>query len=447
MESNSRSSDTPSRAAQRADHTPAEHSPAERDPARRPSPARPVPPARAADTPTTSGAARATRGPDTDTLRGSPASRPASTAVTRQRRRSASTEPRSRRQSSAPQPTRATSSDHDPDNPRPPRSQPATEPLARAMSTARLPGQGRRHALTAAAWQKLAGAPPGPHDLNTYRAAVADLLARIAPHPYATRRSTVEELITSRLAEPALATVLAATPAGVTGTITELLHELDTRHQRGEDSADLITLIRVYLLSRIEAMWWGQTPAYQTDADVLAAGDLVDLDPLRRRRMLRFRYRRQAETLLTRLTRAAERRLWAGRAPHSSGLLFTRARPETVELLNRLARDFARLAPPGTPPLWVTSLTRSLEHQHRLRSLGYLALVPSAHCVGYGMDIEMSWFRRFDAHRALELVLLEHQACGAVNVIDLGQVWHVCLSPPAVAELQSAGLAVPDDDR
>src|SRR5690606_39499261 len=84
----------------------------------------------------------------------------------------------------------------------------------------------------------------------------------------------------------------------------------------GEDSADLITLIRVYLLSRIEAMWWGQTPAYQTDADVLAAGDLVDLDPLRRRRMLRFRYRRQAETLLTRLTRAAERRLWAGRAPH-----------------------------------------------------------------------------------------------------------------------------------
>lgn len=324
---------------------------------------------------------------------------------------------------------------------RSPRAQTATEVRIRAATTPRLATPSRRPALTSTAWQHttVAESFPSAVELNTYRAAVTDLLARIAPHSFVTHRDTIEEVLASRLAEPALATVLAATPIGVSGTIAELLHELHAHQHRVHDTADLLGFIRVYLLSRIDAVWWGQTPAYRTDAEVLAADDLVDLDLLRRRKLLSFRYRRQAETLLTRLTRAAERRLWAGRAPHTPGLLFTRTRPETVELLNRLARDFARLAPPGTPPLWITSLTRSLDHQHRLRALGYFALVPSSHCVGYGMDIEKSWFRRFDAHRALEVVLLEHQACGAINVIDQGQAWHVCISPPAVAELRDAG--------
>ena len=62
-----------------------------------------------------------------------------------------------------------------------------------------------------------------------------------------------------------------------------------------------------------------------------------------------------------------------------------------------------RSSPPGTPPLWVTSLTRSVGHQRHLRSLGYAALLPSAHCVGYAADVEMSWFRRFGADQAAKL--------------------------------------------
>ncbi|SDY99267.1 hypothetical protein SAMN05444365_104472 [Micromonospora pattaloongensis] len=303
---------------------------------------------------------------------------------------------------------------------------------------ARLPGQGRRPDI-ATPWGRngRTGVTPFVPNLTTYRTAVAELLARVAPHSFTAHRDRIETIIVERLAEPSLAGVLAATPAGVAETTGELLRELDAQHRTRGAALDVVALIRIYLLSRIDAMWWGETCPYVTDADVLGSDELVDLDPLRRRKLLRFRYRRQAQTLLTRVTRAAERRVWTARAPRTAGLLFTRARPEAVALLNRLSRDFARICPPGTPPLWVTSLTRSIEHQHRLRALGYAAMLPSSHCVGYGMDIEMSWFRRFDAHRALEVVLLEHQGRGGINVIDEGQVWHVCVSPTAVPELRA----------
>jgi hypothetical protein len=130
------------------------------------------------------------------------------------------------------------------------------------------------------------------------------------------------------------------------------------------------------------------------------------------------------------------RRTWPGRQPHTSGLLFTRARPESVVLLNQLARDFASQAPPDTPALWVTSLVRSVQHQHRLRALGYVAVIPSAHCAGYAMDVEMRWFRRFDADGVLAAALLDRQDNGDVNVIDEGQAWHVCVSPTACDSLR-----------
>ena len=107
-------------------------------------------------------------------------------------------------------------------------------------------------------------------------------------------------------------------------------------------------------------------------------------------------------------------------------------------MLNQLATEFAALAPSGTPPLWVTSLVRSLAHQQHLRRLGYAAVLPSSHCAGYAIDIEIAWFRRFDAHRALQGVLLDRQDAGDVNVIDEGQAWHVCVSPAAAPGLRRA---------
>ena len=272
----------------------------------------------------------------------------------------------------------------------------------------------------------------GP-DLARYRDAVADLLIEIAAHTGPADLAKAEKVLTERLSEPEFAAVLAASPEGRPAAAGRLLREI-RHYQPGARNcaADLVAHIRIHLSALIDVMWWGSARAFVTDPDLLHSAELIDLEPLRRAGELHFRYRRQARTLPVRAARAADRRLRPDRTPRTAGLRLARARREALTLLNQLAGDFAAAAP-GAPPLWVTSLARSIEQQRRLRALGYTATLPSAHCAGYAMDIEMSWFRRFGAAGVLEGLLREHQQAGEVNAIDEGQTWHLCLSPAAVA--------------
>ena len=202
-------------------------------------------------------------------------------------------------------------------------------------------------------------------------------------------------------------------PSGGAGALERLLLEVRGYRPSPRSSAtSLASLIRISLLAQIDAAWWGREPAYPTDADVLAAPDLLNLDALQQGGLLLFRYRHQAGSFVGRAARSVERRALPGRRPMTAGLWLARARPQAVALLNQIAAQFAVAGPAGTPPLWVTSLARSVEHQRRLRALGYAALLPSSHCVGYAADIEMAWFRRFGAHHALQAVLLEPSAAG-----------------------------------
>jgi hypothetical protein len=277
------------------------------------------------------------------------------------------------------------------------------------------------------------GVASGPTpDLAGYRGAVADLLLEIASHTGPEDLPKAERVLTERLAGVEFAAVLAASPEGCPAAVDRLLREV-RHYQPGARNcaADLVAHIRIHLFALIDVMWWGSTRAFVLDCDLADSADLVDLEPLRRRGELHFRYRRQAQSLPLRAVRAVDRRLRPDRTPRTAGLRFARARPQVVTLLNRLAADFAAAAP-AAPPLWVTSLARSIEQQRRLRALGYTATLPSAHCVGYAMDIEMSWFRRFGAAATLEGLLAERQQAGEVNAIDEGQTWHLCLSPAAV---------------
>lgn len=281
-------------------------------------------------------------------------------------------------------------------------------------------------------------------DLTVYRAAVWDLTQDIAGHtgqdvvttPEAV--TTAERVLLDRVEEPELAAVLSATPLGLTGATTSLLAEARRCAPDGTGSmTSLADRVRIFLASQVDAMWWGHTPPYATDADVTGSADLVDLDPLRRGGVLGFCYRRQAGGLPARVLRALDRRIRPNRTPHTPGLRFAQTRPEAVALLNQVARELARLAPEGTPPIWVTSLTRSVRHQHHLRSLGYAAMLPSSHCVGYAMDVETRWYRQFGADRLLTGLLLDRQDAGDANIIDEGQVWHMCISPAASTRLRA----------
>lgn len=275
---------------------------------------------------------------------------------------------------------------------------------------------------------------PGP-DLAVYRSAVTDLVTEISGQARSggarlVERIRAERILVRRLTEPEFTPVLAAAPGGCCGSTKRLLTEVRNYQPSIRSSAPNLTgQIKVWLLAQIDAMWWGEVLAYQTDEQLLSAPELTDLDAARRRGTLRFRYRRQATTLVTRAVRAAERRAWPSRTPCTAGLRFARVRPEVAAMLGQLATEFAALTPPGSPPLWVTSLARSVQHQHHLRRLGYAAALPSAHCTGYAADVEITWFRRFGTDEVLRGLLLDLQRAGDVSVIDEGQAWHVCVSP------------------
>jgi uncharacterized protein DUF5715 len=273
---------------------------------------------------------------------------------------------------------------------------------------------------------------PAQPNLGSYRAGVADLVAEVRRCEPADA-SSAERILARHIGDDPFATVLAATPAGLDSTIAQLLFEIRNFERSSRSTASGVAgHVRLLMLTQIEAVWWGRQPGYRTDDDLLDSAELVDLDELDADGTLRFCYRHQATSLASRAVRAAQRRAMPGRSPRTAGLRLALATPEVVAWLNQIAAEFERHAPDGTPPLWVTSLTRSVAYQRHLRSLGYSAPLPSAHCAGYAADIEMTWYRKFQAHRLLRGLLRDHQRAGEVNVIDEGQAWHVCLSPALV---------------
>ncbi|MGX4654187.1 hypothetical protein ACWCHM_10860 [Micromonospora sp. SCSIO 07396] len=280
---------------------------------------------------------------------------------------------------------------------------------------------------------------PAAPDLDAYRQAVAELLVEVGALAGTAGTAARQVLLDERLREPAIADVLDATGQGVLGARETLLLEL-ARHQpdRPDAGPDLTALVRIYLLSRIDLMWWRDTTVLATDEQVDTHPDLIDLEWLRRRGLLGFRYREQPAGVLGRGVRALRGRLRPEAAPPTAGVAFRRTRREVVALLNDLSREFARSAPAQTPPLWVTSLAHSTEHQYRLRRLGRPAMLPSGHCLGWAVDVELAWYDRFGARDVLAEILLARQAAGELNVIDEGPAWHVCLAPSARARLRSA---------
>ncbi len=275
--------------------------------------------------------------------------------------------------------------------------------------------------------------------LLTYRAVVEDLVHEAAGCLGPSDLLRAERLVADRLGEQEFASVLSLLEGGVDVAATRLTHEIrNYRPSTRSSASSLPTYVRILLLSQIDSAWWGGTVPFVSDADVLRSAELVDLTPLKSANVLRFQYRAQSAGWPGRARDWAQRRAMPGIRPHTAGLSFTRSRPAVVAVVNQIARELAVALPPQTPRLWVTSMVRSVQHQHRLRSLGYAAVLPSSHCVGYACDVEMQWFRRFDQDNVLAQLLLARQEAGQLNVINEGQAWHLCVNPLAQDELQAA---------
>ena len=277
-----------------------------------------------------------------------------------------------------------------------------------------------------------------------YRTAVADLVQEATRFLGPSNQAAAERLVAGRLGQQEFVRVLSHLDGGVGAVAERLMREIRLYQPSTRSSAsDLPTFIRILLLAQIDLVWWSGTPAFASDADVLRSDELVDLISLRSAKMLRFQYRAQPAGLPGRIRDWAQRQVLPNIRPRTAGLSFTRSRPAVIAVVNQIARELAAALPPGAPRLWVTSTVRSVQHQHRLRALGYAAVLPSSHCVGYACDLEMQWFRQFDRDNVLARLLLERQEAGQLNVIDEGQAWHLCVSPFARDELDAAYRAQP----
>jgi len=272
-----------------------------------------------------------------------------------------------------------------------------------------------------------------------YRVAVDDLVTEARASRRPPDLLDAEGVLDKRLGQQEFTAVLSRLDGGVDAVAARLITEIRNYQPSVRSSArDLPAFFRIFLLSQIDSWWWSGTVPFASDADVLSSAELADLGPLRSAKLLEFRYRAQSAGLPRRALDWAQRRALPALRPHTSGLRFTRSRPAVIAAANQIARDLAATLPPRAPRLWVTSMVRSVHHQRHLRSLGYSALLPSSHCIGYACDVDMQWFRRFDKDSLLVRILLERQAAGQLNVIDEGPAWHLCLNPLACDELQAS---------
>ena len=199
-------------------------------------------------------------------------------------------------------------------------------------------------------------------------------------------------------------------------------------------------LVRILLLQNVDLLWWDAEPDFVTDADVAASTELVDLVDERRRGRVVFSFGVASDRLVRRGRDFLVQRLLPDREPRGPGLSCTRVRPAVLGVLNEVAGAVRAVAPGGTPAVRVTSITRTVVHQQRLKALGFSALLPSAHCRGWAADIEVAWFERFGADAALREVLLDYLDRGVLNVIDEGRAWHVCLNPDEVGRYHALGI-------
>ncbi|WP_138757481.1 DUF5715 family protein [Modestobacter altitudinis] len=280
------------------------------------------------------------------------------------------------------------------------------------------------------------GAPTSEH-LFGYRAAVDAVVQHLADLP-ADQAPPEGAVLADAADRPAVRLLLDRLPEGAEGALARIERDvLAFRSSARSNASTPATLLKILLLHQVDVVWWSSVAPFPDDRAVLGSPELTSLRRLQQQRRLPFSFRVGATGLPGRARDYAVRRCAPGRQPQSSGLSFPLARPAMIGLLSEIATAFAQAAAGWRRGLWVNCIVRSNEGQQRLRDLGYSAFLPSAHCVGYAADIEMTWLRRNGVAAPLQQVLTTYRDAGVLNVIDEGQAWHVCLNPAWVGRYEA----------
>ena len=286
------------------------------------------------------------------------------------------------------------------------------------------------------------GRPGGPAGVSGYHDEVDTAVTAMSRSLDAGEgNSAALEALDRELAGPAARQVVDRLPHTRAELLAAARRELeDPKIRLPSSPKSRAALVRILVLHQVDAMWWAHSTPYPDEEAVEDAPELVSLPVLDRVGALRFRFAVQPEGLVGRGRDAALRRMAPRRRPQVSGMKFLVARPEIVTLLNEVGDIFRKEAPTGTPALWVNSIVRSVGHQQHLSALGYSALLPSSHCLGWAADVEMTWYETFGAAETLQEILVDYRDRGVLNVIGEGQAWHLCLSPEHVPSYRDPSL-------
>ena len=277
---------------------------------------------------------------------------------------------------------------------------------------------------------------PTLQHLSGYRVALDAIVEHIEAVP-SDREHPARAMVELAIDRPEVRALLDHLPGGARSALARIEREvLDFRPSPRSNASAPASLLKILLLHQIDVVWWSSVAPFADDLAVLSSTDLISLVGLRQRRLLPFSFRVGATGFPGRVRNYAVRRFLPDLEPRSSGLSFPLARPAIIGLLAEIATSFAEAAPEWRRGLWVNCIVRSVQGQRRLKDLGYSAFLPSAHCVGYAADIEMTWLRRHGVAAALQEVLTAYRDAGVLNVIDEGQAWHVCLNPAWVDEYE-----------
>lgn len=272
-----------------------------------------------------------------------------------------------------------------------------------------------------------------------YRALVDETMAEIAAGPHPLDPAWTADLVRARLADPRALPVVSTVAGGADSIARQVAEETEQFSSAAPSNAKSPeTMVKILLLQQIDLAWWNEVLEFESQRDLETNPDLVDLVAQRRAGSLAFTFDVLDDGFASRVRRYVDRRFRPRRSPGTAGLSTTHVRPDMITVLNHIAGEFAAVAPAGTPKLHLNSVSRSMEQQRWLRSLGYSALIPSAHCRGWAADLEMNWFEVFGARDALASLLLEYRDHGLLNVIDEGQAWHICPNPEALRYFREA---------
>jgi hypothetical protein len=194
-------------------------------------------------------------------------------------------------------------------------------------------------------------------------------------------------------------------------------------------------LLEVLLGQAVDFYWYAQYPQYHSYQDVKNDPHLCSFRRFDEDFDVKFMYVQYYRHVLMRVPnslRLRYRRLVNHPGKYTQGLMTTRCKPAMVGLINRISEDVeSAIRPRKSFKILVNSILRTVEYQHSLAKIGYVAPRNSGHLAGYAVDVEKIWYQENDqrAHAAIEEILDDLYASGVVNLIREGTHWHICLHP------------------